>query len=401
MKAHITKRTVDALKVPEGADRAKLYDDTLTGFGVTAWASGKRVFFIEYGGRGQQRRMTLGEYGPLTVDAARTMAQIKLGEFVQGVDPLAAREERAGMPTFSKWRDDYLEGVRRRKKQPRHDEHYLAAEHADRKHARKRKPDEAPHPIATVAARWARKPLDQISRADVETGMLAVAERGHTSANRWLAAVRACFEHAVETKVIRENPAMGIKPYREAPPRARVLTDDEFGRVVAAFDALPDPFVRAAFVLLMDTGARKSEVLGARWDDFDLDGGLWRIPSPKAGRPQTIPLSESTVAYLGTVDRIGPWFSPGRDATKHRGDLRRAWDTVREEAALVGVTIHDLRRTFGLHVAKRAGLHIASKLLRHSDIRVTERVYAPLGMDDLRTAVTGMQGARLKLIEAK
>jgi integrase len=82
-------------------------------------------------------------------------------------------------------------------------------------------------------------------------------------------------------------------------------------------------------------------------------------------------------------------------------DLRRAWSTVRKAAEVEGVTIHDLRRTFGLHVAKRAGLHVASKLLRHSDIRVTERVYAPLGMDDLRTAVAGMQGERGRVIELR
>jgi integrase len=51
------------------------------------------------------------------------------------------------------------------------------------------------------------------------------------------------------------------------------------------------------------------------------------------------------------------------------------------------VTIHDIRRTYGLHVARTAGLHIASKLLRHGDVRITEKVYAPLGLGDLADAV--------------
>ena len=38
-------------------------------------------------------------------------------------------------------------------------------------------------------------------------------------------------------------------------------------------------------------------------------------------------------------------------------------------------------------MAKAAGLHVASKLLRHSDMRVTEQVYVPLGVDDLRKAL--------------
>jgi integrase len=79
---------------------------------------------------------------------------------------------------------------------------------------------------------------------------------------------------------------------------------------------------------------------------------------------------------------------PGRDPEYHRADLKDPWEGVRAAARLEGVTIHDLRRTFGLHVARKAGLHIASKLLRHSDIRVTERVSAPLGIDDLRNVST-------------
>jgi len=157
--------------------------------------------------------------------------------------------------------------------------------------------------------------------------------------------------------------------------------------------------VRAALLLMMDTGARKSEVLRARWEDMDLDGGLWRIPSPKAGHPQVVPLGESTVELLRSVERMGPWVVPGRDPARHRADLKRPWEKVRAGAGLDDVTIHDLRRTFGVHVAKRAGLHIASKLLRHSDIRVTERVYVPLGIEGLREALEETQRERGKVIE--
>ena len=60
-------------------------------------------------------------------------------------------------------------------------------------------------------------------------------------------------------------------------------------------------------------------------------------------------------------------------------------------AKLEGVTVHDIRRTFGLDVARMFGLHVASKLLRHADVRVTERVYAPLSTEDLRKATEGVQ----------
>jgi len=49
-------------------------------------------------------------------------------------------------------------------------------------------------------------------------------------------------------------------------------------------------------------------------------------------------------------------------------------------------------------VSKQAGLHVASKLLRHSDIRVTERVYAPLGIDELRVAMGQAQEKREEVV---
>lgn len=339
--------------------------------------------------------MTLGAYGVLTGDAARALAATKLADIAEGDDPQDAREKRSAMPTFGEWRDTYLEGVRRRKKQPRHDERYLSPPAEAKKRGRIRVPD---HPVARIAQEWRTRPLDHVARRDVTAAMEAIAQSGNTTANPWLASVRACFAQAVRDGVIGENPAMGVRQFREAPPRARVLSDDALGRVVAAFDALTDPHVRAAFVLLMDGGARKFEVLGAKWADIDQDGGLWRIPSPKSGRPQVILLSVGTVGFLRAVPRLGPWLIPGRDSAEHRTDLRNGWRAVRESAELDGVTIHDLRRTFGLHVARKAGLHVASKLLRHSDIRVTERVYARLGIDDLLLAVVDMQGERGKVI---
>ena len=139
---------------------------------------------------------------------------------------------------------------------------------------------------------------------------------------------------------------------------------------------------------MVETGARKSEVLGAKWEDIDLDAGLWRIPSPKAGHPQVAPLTTSTVAMLRHAPRRGPWVVPAiTDSERHRSDLKNEWKRLREAAELQGVTVHDIRRSFGLRVAKAAGLHVASKLLRHSDVRVTEKVYVPLGIDDLRKAL--------------
>ena len=267
--------------------------------------------------------------------------------------------------------------------------------------SRKKRTDADRRYLGRAVELWGDRLLDTIARADIEDGMRIEADRaretlrrrgtplgpesGNATANRWLAAVSACLEEARRQGLIRTNPCRDVRPYREAPPRARVLSSDEQERLVAAVLDEPDEIVRAAFILLLETGARKSEVLGMRWDDLDLEAATWRIPSPKAGRPQIVPLTEPLVQLLRELPRTSEWVITGPRGRRH--DLRGEWRRLKERAGIPrDVTIHDLRRTFGLRIARTAGLHIASRLLRHSSIRITEQVYAPLGLDDLRQA---------------
>lgn len=374
MNKPITKRLVDSLPTVKGK-REKVYDTKLTGFGVVVYESGKKSFFVEYGPKENRRRFTLGRYGAHTVEQARDKAQEALAQIVSGGDPLTDREERRAMPTFETFADEYLGRVRLRKKQPRHDERYLS----------------------DAKVRWGSRPLDEVTRRDVQRAMTELAEKGSTTANRWLASVRACFSEAVRQDMIEANPAVGIALFREAPPRQRTLTDEELTAALAAIDRL-ETFERSALLLLVETGARKSEVLRARWADVDLDKATWTLPSPKAGRPQAIPLTEDTVELLRSIPRVGPYIIPGRRLDQPRADLKDSWEQVRAEAGLTDVTIHDLRRTFGLAAARKVGIFAASKLLRHSSVRVTEQVYAPVTVEDFRTDAETLRESRSKVL---
>lgn len=379
MRARITKRLVDGLATPPRGKRVKVYDETVTGFGVSVTPTGRRSFFIEYGPKGKRRRMTLGPYGVLTVEQARAMARAKLGVALQGGDPMAEREVSRAMPTFTEWVDTYLVDAKRRKKPSSYRD--------DMRH------------LGRTKKLWGERRLDGIGVEDVRRTMAAMGEKhSPIQANRWLASVRACLSAAWRADLIESNPALRIRANPENPPRQRVLSDGELARVLDAIEDEPDPCVRGALLLLVATGARRGEVLNARWEDFDLDGAVWRLPSPKSGRPQVVPLHEDTVEMLRTLPRIGPWLLPGRDPTRHRHDIRRPWDEVKKRAGIPDVRLHDLRRTFGLTAARTAGLHVASKLLRHADVRITEQVYAPLGLDDLREGIDKVATARAKVI---
>jgi integrase len=364
----LTKKLVDSLRTRE-LKGIRLYDSELPGFFVTCFPSGRRSFGVRYNIGTSRRWITLGPFGPLTVETAREAARQVLSEATLGGDPALDRKRKREevMPTFEKWAADYLAECQRTRKRP----------------------DAIAWNLKWAVAAWRNRRLDTIDPEDVSLLFLSF-RKTPIGANRFLATVKACFNDAVKKKLLRESPAAGIEGNRENPPRFRVLSDEELGQLWSAIEAEEDPHVRGAFRLLLETGARLSEVLGAKWENVDLEAPRWRLPDPKSGTSQMIVLADSTAEWLGKLPRVEdcPFVFPGIDPEKHRHDLKKPWERIRKAANLGDATIHDIRRTFGKLVAREAGLHMASAVLRHSDVRITASTYAPMAEAEMRVAVS-------------
>jgi hypothetical protein len=104
----ISKRSVDALTCPNGKDREFLWDDAIAGFGISAFASGKKVYVAQYRQAGRSRRITIGEHGRLTPDEARNEAKKLLGAVVTGADPIAKRQAARAVPLFRQIADEFM-----------------------------------------------------------------------------------------------------------------------------------------------------------------------------------------------------------------------------------------------------------------------------------------------------
>ncbi len=362
-----TKRDIDAL--PPG----RHFDPVITGFGVDVSPAGKRTFFCRYWQGGRRRFVKVGALGEITVEQAREQAQRIRGAAVLGMEPRAELGlERAKSddptPTFKAWRKSYLEELEGR---------------------RKGLPMIAYH-LGKCPRAWEPRKLAEITERDV-AAVLASRRKAPISANRWLATLSAMFGLAKRRRLIDVNPCENVEFFPENAPRSRTLNPEELGRLRDAILAEPDPYVRAAIRLQMETGCRIGETLKARWEDLDLEAGLWRLPSPKAGRPQTVFLHPVTVEWLSALPRGGSYVILGRDPEKPRCDFKGAWRRIRTAAGLdTDTRTHDLRRTVGMLVARSAGLHLASRVLRHSDVRMTAKVYAPLDEKEIRGAVAGL-----------
>jgi integrase len=263
-------------------------------------------------------------------------------------------------PTFKEWVTEYLEMVKETKSK--------AGYGADKLY------------LGRAEQMLGKRKLEKLKPNDIRRFFESQKEKGDTTANRALASIRACLSAAWRLDMIPENVALKVKPLPEKPPRSRVLTDDEMSRLMDAVEAVENPHVRAAFLMMIHTGCRRSEALRARWEDLDLsdlDSATWRIPRPKSGRPEVKPITKYLAKTLTELPRAGRYVIAGRYPTRPRADLKRWWKDISKAAELADVTMHDIRRSYGLAVTRAAGLHVASKLLGHSTVRVTERVYAP------------------------
>jgi integrase len=202
-----------------------------------------------------------------------------------------------------------------------------------------------------------------------------------------------------------DNPCQGVERNAET-KRTRYLSGAELTRLSAALVELPDQGAANAVRLLLLTGARRGELLAAKWTDIDLAAGFWNKPaaSTKTKSLHSVPLSQPACRLLAKMRATAKseWLFPALSGDGHRGHINAAWETLRTAAALPGARLHDVRHTFATILASSGlSLPVIGKLLGHTTPVTTAR-YAHLTDDPLRQAtervgavITGKPSAKV------
>jgi integrase len=203
-----------------------------------------------------------------------------------------------------------------------------------------------------------------------------------------LALLSCMFALAIKWHMRTDNPCKGVERNPEH-QRRRYLSADELARlatVLSASDRQSADIVR----LLLLTGARRGEVLQARWQDVDLTTGTWSKPAhtTKQGTAHAVPLNEAARRLLQDIrerQAESEWVFPATNGS-HRRDINNAWLRICRDAHIDGARIHDLRHTFASVLASAGlSLPIIGQLLGHTIPSTTAR-YAHLFDDPLRAA---------------
>ena len=214
MAVRLTKRVVDAL-VPREV-RFDIYDADLPGFVVRTTPEGAKSFSVVYragsGRTAPKRRVTLGKFGPLTVEEARTLARQTLADVALGADPATSRATAKLAPNVMTLGVDFLADVLDRRK---------------------------PATAREYERMWKKSVIPALGASRVAQVVPADVARLHRSlratpysANRALSLLGTFFAFA-ERQGIRpkhSNPAHEVKPYKEE-SRERFLSQAEVMRL--------------------------------------------------------------------------------------------------------------------------------------------------------------------------
>lgn len=315
--------------------------------------------------------MTLGDAPLLSLSEARQAALKVLRSIAMGDDPRQQRQQGKWVPTISEFiHERYLPFVAGYKRSWECDRG-LFKNHIE------------PH--------WGKKHLDQITKADLIT-LFAAHRKTHApgSCNRLLILLRYMFNLALkwETPGVTKNPTVGFPLMVEDNKLERFLSTAETQELYVHLKQSINPMLQFIVPMLILTGARKREVLDARWEDFDIVRRTWRIHTTKLGRARHVPLSDGALLMLKSVPRLDGcvWVFPNPKTFKPYVSIYHSWHTARSAAGLADVRVHDLRHSFASFLVNAGRtLYEVQHLLGHTQIKTTQR-YSHLSQNTLLDA---------------
>jgi integrase len=190
-----------------------------------------------------------------------------------------------------------------------------------------------------------------------------------------------------------ENPARGIERFEEH-VRTRRLNADELSRLWKALDVAETGLWSDFFKVLIMTGARRDALCSMRWQDLDLDAGVWVVPATwsKNRREMAIPLTKVAVNVLERRQDSrtqSPWvWTSSKAAVGHVVNPEKPWRAFLKTAGIMDrVSLHDVRRTLGSNLAKSgAAAATISKALGHVSPQ-SARAYIHLDVEPARAAI--------------
>ncbi len=212
--------------------------------------------------------------------------------------------------------------------------------------------------------------------------------------NRLLACVKHMFTKAMDWEMVEEyawKKVRKVKLLEENNKRLRFLSQEECRLLIDQCDVHLRPIV----VTALNTGMRKGEILGLKWDNVDLVHRLILLQDTKNGERRELPINDTLMTNLKGLPRIlgGQYVFYDPHTHKPYQDVKRSFNTAYKKVGIKDFHFHDLRHTFASHLVM-AGVDLTTvkELLGHKSLAMTLR-YAHLAPEHKARAVNVLDGA--------
>jgi len=326
----------------------------------------------------QQRKVILGQRSELT----KTQAKNKLLEILDGIgNERHAPEQTMTFGQFAaKWETEILV-------------HYRASTKRFYKE---------------TLSRWILPYFKDWKLSDMKTPELQMfinkfADYSRSVIKHIRATLSVVMRTGVDWEYVERNPVVGVKlPPGKPVKRAPVLPLEKLGELIAR---LPEPY--RAMAVLGTMGMRESEILGLRWDDFDMEKLVIRVrrsqyrgqinPTKSEGSERELPFGEIVSDGLSRLRASGMGgkeylFVTPRGTLFRSSDVgKKAFRTAARDLGLPELTWRSFRRSVEtlLHT-EGVPMKIQQQILEHTKVATT-LLYAEPGMDKRRQALGKIQ----------
>ena len=409
-KIAFTAGRVSGFKCPPDKKQAFMWDVTAPGLGLRATPAGKPAYVFQSVYQGKDLRITIGSPAAWSIPDAQAKARELQRLIDEGKDPRDLKREAIAAVE-----------AKRQQEQEREQADKVAAVTVGEAWAAY---------IAERTPHWGelhRKDHERLTRAGGETSKRGTRGRGVTIAGplhpllglalrdltapvieAWAAreaqtrptAARLawrllkaflgwCAEQPEYAPVLPSTNPAKTKKAREAlgKPKAKddSLLKEQLPAWFAAVRSIGNPTVAAYLQTLLLTGARPGEVLAMRWDDLNTQ---WRglTIRDKVEGERVIPLTPYVHNLLAALPRRNEFvFASSRNENAPLTEPNHAHDKACKVAAIDGLTLHGLRRSFGtLSEWLEAPSGVVAQIQGHKPSATAEKHYRVRPLDLLR-----------------
>ena len=332
--------------------------------------AGRKSWVLRITVEGRRRDIGLGGYPSVSLARAREKAVEYRAAIADGRDPVAEKHAPA-MPTFREAAYAVHEANKPRWRNPRHAAGWIQT--LER------------HAMPVMG----NTPLDRIDRGEVLRVLTPIWTSRPETARRVRQRMRTIFRWAMAHGFMETNPAGeaidgALPPMPKVKAHFRALPYQEVNSAIETVAASQASMsAKLCFRFLVLTAARSGEARGATWDEIDLEGRVWRIPSErmKAGVEHRVPLSQQALEVLGEASLLredsGLVFPSPLKQGAPMSDMTLT-KILRSVGLAKNATVHGFRSSFKNWTLEQTDTPwvVSEAALAHSLGNATEQAYA-------------------------